>query len=308
MHRALRPLLGIALLAALLPVSAHAEVIDPNNPNTVQVGPDSSGPTVTQGAAEFDHSGIGASAQSQPTAPPPTSAPTSNGSYDGPVYTWREVPYQAIPITGPPTMDLQTGAISQQTGPGSRPACPDGQTGYYVYDSNGNSLGLICVPNPSGNLPPPTSPEIALAEQASSHQPWPQLVMGINPNVGLTGLPSWFWLTGANTQIQDASATAGPLTVTVHAALAGVSWEFGDGLGYDSSDIGRPYPQASDVQHTYQWDTIGRPQGIQVVAILRYLVTYRVGGGPWQQLGVKTTAFTQPYSIYQLQPEAIPPA
>jgi len=37
-------------------------------------------------------------------------------------------------------------------------------------------------------------------------------------------------------------------------------------------------------------------------------VEVSVNGGPWQQLGVKTTSFTQQYSVYQLQPEAIPAA
>ena len=300
--RRLRPAVALAVLAVLLPVAAHAEVVDPNNPSTVQVT-DSSGPTVSQGVAGYDQSGIGASAQSNTTAP----APSQPGTYAGPIYIYRPVPYQAIPITGPPTVNNQ-GVISQPTGPGSAPACPPGQTGYFVYDTSGNSYGLVCVPNPSDTLPPATSPEVALAESASSHQAWPVLTMGLNPKVGLTGLPSWFWLTGANPQMPDATASAGPLTVTVHAAFAGVSWEFGDGTGYDSTDLGRAYPQASNVQHVYQTDTIGRPFGVQVTAILRYLVTYRVNGGPWQQLGVKTTRFTQPYSIYQLQPEAIPAA
>ena len=299
MRKLLRPLVAVALLAALLPVTAHAEVDDPNNKNTVNVGPVSNGPVVSKGSAGYDPNGITATTSSHPSQ--------SGTTPTGPTYIYRPVPYQAIPVSVPVTISQQ-GVISNPTSPASTPACPSGQTGYYVYDQSGNSLGLVCVLNPTDNLPPPTNPEIALAEQASSQQPWPVLVMGVNPAVGLTGLPSWFWLTGANPRMPDATATAGPLTVTVHAALAGVTWEFGDGLGYDSSDLGRPYPQPSDVQHIYQSDTFGRPLGLQVRAVLRYEVTYRVNGGPWQQLGVKTTSFTQQYSVYQLQPEAIPAA
>ncbi|MGH7763658.1 MAG: hypothetical protein ACREOM_04490 [Candidatus Dormibacteraceae bacterium] len=298
MRKLLRLLVAVALLAALLPVTAHAEVDDPNNKNTVNVGPVSNGPVVSQGSAGYDPNGITATTSSHPSE--------SGTTPTGPTYIYHPVPNNAIPAPGPIQNNNGTLSNAGQGIPIS--ACPAGQTGYYVYDSNGNSLGLICVPNPSGNLPPPTNPEIALAEQASSQQPWPVLVMGVNPTVGLTGLASWFWLTGANPRMPDATATAGPLTVTVHAALAGVTWEFGDGLGYDSSDLGRPYPQPSDVQHIYQSDTYGQPLGLQVRAVLRYEVTYRVNGGPWQQLGVKTTSFTQQYSIYQLQPEAIPAA
>jgi hypothetical protein len=130
--------------------------------------------------------------------------------------------------------------------------------------------------------------------------------LGINPGVGLTGLPSWFWLTGAGPQMSDATASAGPLTVTVRATFTGVTWVFGDGRGYDSPDLGRAYPAQSDVQHVYQTDTYGRSSGYTVSGIMRYLVTYRVNGGAWQRLGVKTKVFSQQYFVYQLQPQAVP--
>jgi len=103
----------------------------------------------------------------------------------------------------------------------------------------------------------------------------------------------------------DAVASSGPLTVRVQARLAGVSWEFGDGLGFDSVDLGQSYPVQSDIQHLYQTDTYRLSSGYSVVAILRYLVTYSVNGGPWNTLGVKTRPFSQQYLVYQLQPEAV---
>src|SRR5487761_195649 len=293
-RRLLVALAAAALLLAL-PVGVNAESL--GGGGTVQVGPNSEGSTVTQGSAGYDPNGITATASSGPSGSGTTSTE--------PTYTYRPVPNNSIPGS---CSTQNNGLISNPCGQLPASACPPAQTGYYVYDSSGNSLGLVCVPNPTDSLLPPTTPEIALADQASSRQPWPILVMGVNPTVGLTGLPSWFWLTGANPRMPDATATAGPLTVTVHAALAGVTWEFGDGLGYDSSDLGRPYPQPSNVQHIYQSDTYGQPLGLQVRAVLRYEVTYRVNGGPWQQLGVKTRSFTQQYSVYQLQPEAIPAA
>ena len=103
----------------------------------------------------------------------------------------------------------------------------------------------------------------------------------------------------------DAVASSGPLTVRVRARLAGVSWEFGDGLGYDSVDLGKAYPTQSDIQHLYQTDTYRVSNGYTVIAILRYLVTYSVNGGSWNTLGVKTRPFSQQYLVYQLQPEAV---
>ncbi len=103
----------------------------------------------------------------------------------------------------------------------------------------------------------------------------------------------------------DATASSGPLTVTVRARLAGVTWEFGDGSGYDSSDLGQAYPAQSDIRHIYQTETYGLRAGYTATGILRYLVNYSVNGGPRTTLGVKTRAFNQQYFVYQLQPEAV---
>jgi hypothetical protein len=59
------------------------------------------------------------------------------------------------------------------------------------------------------------------------------------------------------------------------------------------------------VQHVYQTDTYRLSNGYTAAAVLRYLVTYSVNGGPWLTLGVKTKPYSQPYSVYQVQPEAI---
>src|SRR5438132_1559741 len=237
--------------------------------------------------------GNAAAAATQPTGSGTTSA--------APSYVYRTVPGNSVPGACP---TQNTGLISNPCAGLPTSACPPAQTGYYVYDSNGNALGLVCVPNPADSLLPPTTPEIALADQASSRQPWPALALGITPRAGLTGLPSWFRLSGS-AAMPDAVASSGPLTVRVQARLAGVSWEFGDGLGFDSVDLGQSYPVQSDIQHLYQTDTYRLANGYRVVAILRYLVTYSVNGGSWNTLGVKTRPFSQQYLVYQLQPEAV---
>ena len=288
--------LPVAALAVvtLLPTAAHAEAPG-NDGGTVNVGPVSNGPVVSQGSAGYDPNGINATASSKPSGSGPTSS--------GPDLTYRPVPYNSIPAPGP--IQNNNGVLSNPNAALSQPACPVGQTGFYVYDSNGTSLGIVCVPNPTDSLLPPTTPEIALADQASSRQPWPALFLGINPGTGLTGFPSWFWLGGGTAVMPDAVATSGPLTVRVRARLAGVTWEFGDGIGYDSVDLGQAYPAQSDVQHVYQTDTYRLANGYTATGVLRYLVTYSVNGGPWLTLGVKNKAYSQPYAVYQLQPEAV---
>ena len=284
----------VVAVMTLLPTPVAAEDPgDPNDQGTVQIGPLSKGPVVSQGSAGYDPNGITAAASTKPSGSGTTSTE--------PNYTYRPVPNNSVPAPG---VQNNNGVVSNPNAAIPIPACPDGQTGYYVYDSNGNSLGIVCVPNPTNSLLPPTTPEIALADQASSRQPWPALTLGINPSAGLTGLPSWFWLSGS-AAMPDAFASSGPLSVRVRARLAGVSWEFGDGLGYDSQDLGQAYPSQSDVQHLYQTDTYRLTSGYSVVAILRYLVTYSVNSGPWMTLGVKTRPFSERYLVYQLQPEAV---
>jgi hypothetical protein len=286
-----------AAILAVLPVSASAEDSGDSHDNqgTVQVGPVSSGPVVSKGSAGYDPNGITASASTVPGASgTTTSAP--------PVYVYHPVPGNAAPGSCPTTES--NGVVSNPCAQIPTSVCPAAETGYYVYDSNGNALGLVCVPNPTDSLAPPSTPELALADEASSRQPWPVLRLSINPSIGLTGLPSWFWLSG-NSSMQDAVASSGPLTVRVRARLEGVSWEFGDGLGYDSIDLGQAYPAQSEIQHLYQTDTYRVPNGYPVVAILRYLVTYSVNGGSWQTLGVKTRPISQQYLVYQVQPEAV---
>jgi hypothetical protein len=292
---------AIAVVGAVLaflawPTAASAELPDPGK-NTVGIGPELSGSASTQGSAGYDQAGIQATAQSQGTgAPPPPYQGTDNG------YTYREIPYNAVVVPGPLQMN-QYGVIQVQQGAGQA-ACPSGQTGYYSYDPNGNFAGVVCVAN---QAPPPANATAAqLAEMASQHQPWPNLAMGVNPGQGLTGLSSWFWLGGGSPSMPDATASASGMTVTVRATLVDVLWDFGDGSGYDSgSDIGQAYPASSDVQHVYQTDTFGRPAGYLISALLRFKVTYSVNGGPWTDLGIKARPYSRPYSVSQLQPQAV---
>lgn len=153
---------AMAAVAAslLLPMAALAE--DPGNGNTVTVGPASNGPVVTKGSAGYDPNGISATASTQPGG--------SGTTATEPIYNYRPVPYNSAPGSCP---TQNNAVISNPCGGIPVSVCPAGQTGYYVYDSNGNSLGIVCVPNPTDSLAPPTTPELALADEASSRQPWP---------------------------------------------------------------------------------------------------------------------------------------
>jgi hypothetical protein len=280
----------------------HAEPVD-NGSGTVQVQPVTSYPVVTQGSAGYGPAGISANAQASSSGGSGGGA-GHGGYYYGPTYTYTPIPQGQVVLPG--TVQINSGGqIVKPTGTGQA-ACPPGQTGYFVYDGSGHYLGVVCVSPPAGGQPGgPVSPPGQLAQQASDNQPWPSLVLSINPGIGLTGLPSWFWLGGGSPNMPDATATAGPLTVIVHAALAGVTWAFGDGSQLDTSDLGQAYPQPSDVKHEYQADSSALPNGYQVIALLRFKVTYSVNGGPWLDLGLKVRGYGSSYVVNQLQPEAV---
>jgi hypothetical protein len=289
------------VMLGLWPATARADVIDPSQV-TKTVGPKTSGPVTTQGSANFNPTGTGAAASSHagaPTNAPVAGSPGVSGSSSD--ITFRKIPFNAVPSGG--VWVDQAGTIHILPAMPTS-ACPAGQTGFYTYDANGAPLGIVCVGN--GANPSPGAPALSpleLAQQASAAQPWPVLQFGINPTTGLTGLPSWFWLNG-NPQMPDATASAGPLTVRVHAMLIDVVWRFGDGGGLSSgANIGQP--SSGGVEHVYQTDTFGRSGGYTLSALMRYQVTYSVNSGPLNVLGVKARPIVTTYQINQLQPQAV---
>jgi len=290
----------VAVLAVVMMQSlGRAELPDPTA-STVTVGLNT-GPVVAQGRAGFDATGIAATVAS--ATPPITTG--AQGSDAGPVFTYVPIPDNMT--VGPAAPPVVRGGVIVTARPQSQPACSAGQTGYYVYDANGQFAGIVCVP---AAAPSPATPqatlEIALAQEASSRQPWPQLKVGVSPDIGLTGLDSWFWLVGTATMPQ-ASATAGPLTVTVRAALVDVLWDFGDGDRFDSGlEVGQAFPSRSGIRHVYQTDSYRRPNGYAVLANLRFGVWYSVNSGPWRYLGTKVRSYNRPYLVNQIQPEGVP--
>ncbi|TMC10387.1 MAG: hypothetical protein E6J41_08375 [Chloroflexi bacterium] len=281
-------------------VPAYAESI--GNGSVTTVGPKTTGATVSQGTAGFDGGGTQAASESKTNGQP--SQPVGGGavgSGDGSDLVVRQIPFNQVPIGG---IDGGNGLIINNPG-AMRQACPAGQTGFFVGSANNNAaFQVVCVPNQAPAPPQATTVSpLQLAEQASARQPWPNLLVSANPGVGLTGLASWFWCAG-NAAMADASASSGPLTVTVHATMTDVTWRFGDGTAL-SGDLGRAFPTPSDIQHVYETDSAGLRQGYQLIASVRWRVSFSVNGGPFSDLGLKTRDYLTSYLVRQLQPQAV---
>jgi hypothetical protein len=295
--RTVPAMLVAAVLTAVGPVEASAEA---SSSNTANLGPVRSGQAVSQGSAGFDGSGIQAQSSSQTLQPDLGQPAAGTGGTD---FTFKPIPFNALPFSGPPQIGTGGAIITPPGIPVS--ACPPGQTGFFAFDPNGAVLGTVCVGPNSAQLGAAVPTALQLAEQASAEQAWPSLQVSIAPQIGLTGLASRFWLAG-NPRMPDATASAGALTVSVHATLIDVLWSFGDGgsLG-TGTDVGRPFPTPGAIEHVYQTDTLDRPGGYLASALLRFRVTYSVNGGPPIELGVKARSYTTSYVVNQLQPEAV---
>ena len=287
------PIPLFALIAALLPVTANAESVDRERQvATVQANPP--GPVVAQGTAAFDPSGTHASAESRGLDRPQRTA-------NGPGVLFEPVPNNLVSDTGVPI--VRDGTLHLNDGVPAN-ACPSGETGLFVFDAQGRSQGVVCIPTQQAGQAA-SSPILQLAQQASASQPWPVLNVGVSPSIGLTGLSSWFWLVGS-ARMPDATASAAGITVTVRATLIDIVWDFGDRSGADSgADLGQPFPAASGVQHVYQTDSRSLAGGYPVSAVLRFRVTYSVNGGPFTELGTKARPYTLTYVVNQLQPQAV---
>jgi hypothetical protein len=114
--------------------------------------------------------------------------------------------------------------------------------------------------------------------------------------VGLTGLPSYFWLAVPPRPI-SATASAGGITVIAEAFPAQFLWTFGDGDDLVTTTSGRPWTRdlPGNIDHTYE--TRGRFElSVEVV----YRARWRIDGGPWQSLGFFSTSDSRTYPVRQV--------
>ena len=101
--------------------------------------------------------------------------------------------------------------------------------------------GLAGMPGPP---PPPTPGEVW------SQVPLPTAALYISPaQVGITQLPSWFWISANAGQPLVVTAQMGDYSITTEASPVGYQWEFGDGASASNDNVGSPTDPS--VTHTY---------------------------------------------------------
>lgn len=182
--------------------------------------------------------------------PPPPNAPPSIQSG----YVWTNVGSDLLmtctngqPTAIPPPVGPNGPGTGMSLGPPGAAGFPDL---YELVGPTGNVIATkdVCpataaVPAPPPPPPPPTPAEVWAATAL------PMSTIEFDPStLGLTQLPTWFWLTGVTGQV-TATATIRGYTVITTAHPADYYWYFGDGAGVTGTSAGSQ--AAPSVTHTY---------------------------------------------------------
>ena len=107
----------------------------------------------------------------------------------------------------------------------------------------------------SAKTPPPNNPgagpNLVTSALAGKIQA-PKLSIGVSPaQFGITGLESYFWLTGYDGGTVSTTVDTPPYRIDLRATPTYYAWDFGDGPGVTTTSLGLPYPQVSPIRHTY---------------------------------------------------------
>jgi hypothetical protein len=104
------------------------------------------------------------------------------------------------------------------------------------------------------------------------------------------------WLAEAPRPL-SATASVPGLSVTARARPASYLWDFGDGDALTTTTPGRydPRSHSGPIAHTYE--ASGR---YRVTVELYWEAAYRLGRGPWQELGYFRTFASRPYPVREV--------
>ncbi|MCW5882584.1 MAG: hypothetical protein KIS91_16765, partial [Anaerolineae bacterium] len=179
------------------------------------------------------------------------------------------------------------------------------------------------VARPSGDGDSTDPREVAL--DALGHVPLPAIHLQVNPALGLVHMPGWFWVEGYDGRPfglerrvtvppevgDDVPITVVPaddprrrethFTVQVRLWASRYEWNFGDGQGLLTMSLGKPMPAESDIQHTYEYSSLGLPEGFPVRLTVTFDAEYRVNGGPPIGLPSIQQTYEYGYRVQEIQ-------
>jgi hypothetical protein len=114
--------------------------------------------------------------------------------------------------------------------------------------------------------------------------------------IGLTGLPSYFWLAQRPRPISAQARVAG-LVVTAEARPVQYVWSFGDGTDRVTRGAGRRWTQRrpGNIDHTYE-----TTRRYRVLVEVIWEARWRFGTGAWRPLGYFTNSDTRGYRVREV--------
>lgn len=191
-------------------------------------------------------------------------------------------------------------------GCGAQVECGDGGAMYTVLAVSGtsvNSLGVQCIePSevPEAAAPPRVTPGMVAA--AFRRVPLPESTLTLAPPGGktLVGLDTVLW-----TQAERFAEVVTLLGQRVELDIAptAYSWSHGDGTGQETSGPGLPYaegrPFSDYVTHAYTQVS----DAVSLRVDTTWSARFRVGGGPWQEVGETVTIEGDPVPLAVVEAE-----
>lgn len=170
--------------------------------------------------------------------------------------------------------------------------------------------GIVWIPNganPGGSAPVAAVNPRDVAMEMVRQIPLPEVQVQMNPTLGLVGMPGWFWAEGYDGQpLADAATISLPggnaFTVAVRLQPQSYEWDFGDGTSLMTESLGNAYPEASDVQHTYEYSSSDFPDGFPVRVTAEFLAEYSVDGGAFQALPPLHRTYENRFRVQEVQP------
>lgn len=143
--------------------------------------------------------------------------------------------------------------------------------------------------------PTPEQLAAAAADRAIALAPRPRLRMAPSA-VGLTGLPSYFWVRPRPQPIRAVAEVPG-LRVEAEARPVQYVWDFGDGAERVTTYPGRPWrrQRPGNIAHTYE-----RRDRYEVSVEVIWEARWRIGAGPWRHLGFFSNSDADDYPVRQV--------
>ena len=224
-----------------------------------------------------------------------------------------EAPIEAAAPAAPPVADVPTDPVPMAAAPP------------VLFPTDPPFIEL-----PPVTLPPSTSraaivPRVFVADILED-VPMPSVKVRMNPDLGLVAVPTWFWIEGYDGREfgvsrrinipaeigddvpvddvprDDPRRRPTSVTIVVTVRPSRYEWSFGDGTTVVSRSLGKPYPQASDVKHTYEHSSLRSPSDFAVGLTIEFAAEYRVNGGAAQALPPIRQTFESSYRVQEIQP------